>query len=78
MLYSLKIDELIQSSQAGIFFFSTQFLLKMLAFELNNGFVFYGTLAVNMQSILEFLQLIHDCLASDNTIRSFVYIFPAV
>ena len=41
--YSLKINELNQSSQAGVFFFSTQLLLKIPIFELNYCFVFHRT-----------------------------------
>ena len=39
--YSLKIYGLIQSFQAGVF--STQFLLKIPVFELDNRFVFHRT-----------------------------------
>ena len=31
-----------------------------------------------MQSILEFLQLVYDFLASNNTVIPFVYVFPIV
>ena len=59
--YSLEINELIQSSQAGVylFFFSTQLLLKMPMFEFNNCFVFHRTWDVDVQSILEFLKFIY-------------------
>ena len=45
---------------------------------LNNRFVFHRTLAVDVQSILEFLQLIDDFLISGNNIRSSVYKFLVV
>ena len=47
-------------------------------FEWNNRFVFPETWIVDMQSILEFLELIHDFLASSYTVRSSVYIFSVV
>ena len=42
-LYSLKINDLNQSSQAGVIFFSTQLLLKIPISELNYCFVFHRT-----------------------------------
>ena len=39
--YSLKINELIQSYQAGTDFSSTQLLLKEAVFELNKSFVLH-------------------------------------
>ena len=76
--YPFKINELIQSSQAGEFFFSTQLLLKITVFEFNNRFLFHITLPVAMQSKVEFLKLIHDFLTSGNIVRSRVYIFYVV
>ena len=55
------------------YFFSTQLLLKIPVFDLNNPFVFRRIWAVDIQSILEISQLIHDFLASDNTIRLSIY-----
>ena len=75
--YSFKINGLIQSSQAGGFF-STQLLLKISVFELNNRFVFHGTSIVDIQPIPDFLQLILGSLASCNTFRSSTYKFPVV
>ena len=40
--YSLKINELIQSSLSRTLFFLTQLLLKIPAFELNNDFGYIG------------------------------------
>ena len=37
---------------------------KKPVFELNNHFVFHLTLAVDIQLIVEFLQIIHDFLTS--------------
>ena len=56
-------------------FFSTQLLLKIPVFDLNNRFVFYRTLAVVIQSKFKFLNLTHDFLASSNTVTSSVYKF---
>ena len=47
--FSLKIKESIQSSQAGVYFFSTQLLIKIPVFELYNHFVFRWTWAIGMQ-----------------------------
>ena len=58
--------------------FSTQFLLKIPVFELNNHLVFHWTWAVDMQSIIELLQLIHNFLTSGNKVRSSVRIFLVV
>ena len=74
-LYSLKINELIQSSQAGIFL--TQLLLKIPMLELKNHFVLHWTWAVDIQLMLKFLQLIHDFQTNDTTIRMLIYMFPA-
>ena len=60
------------------FIFLTQLLLKIPVFELNIPFVFHRTWAIDIQSILEFLQLIYDFLASNNTVIPFVYVFPIV
>ena len=49
-------------------FFPTQLLLIIPVFELNVLFVFHQTWAINMQSILEFSQLIHDFLVNHNTV----------
>ena len=65
-------------SSKSLFFFSTQLLLKIPLFELNNCFLFHQTWAVDIRSIHEFLQLSHDLLESDNTITPSVYVFPAV
>ena len=54
------------------FIFLTQLLLKILLLEFNDGFVFHKILAVDIQLILEFLQLIHKFLACGNTARSSV------
>ena len=64
-----------QSSKAGVYVFSTQLLHKIPVFELNNRFVFYRTWIVDIQSILVFLQPIHDFMSSDNTVTSSIYIF---
>ena len=56
-------------------FFSTQLSLKIPTFDLNNPFVFHQTGAVDMQSLLEFLQLIHDFLSSGNKVRCSIYVF---
>ena len=53
-------------------------MLKIPVFELNDRFVFHQTCAVAIQSILEFLLLIHDLLISCNKVRSFVYVFLVV
>ena len=45
---SLKINELIQSSQAGVYFFSIQLLLKEPVVELNDRFVFHRTYVVDV------------------------------
>ena len=60
------------------FIFPTQFLLKIPVFELNNRLVFHRTQAVDIQSIIDLLQLIHDFLISGNKVRSSVYIFSTV
>ena len=41
--YSLKINELIQSSQTGVIFFNTTPVKKKIVLELNNCFVFHQT-----------------------------------
>ena len=62
--------------------FSVQILVKTTVIWLNNPFVFHRTLAVDMQSIIEFYQsiieFIHDFLVGDNTVTSSVNIFPVV
>ena len=65
--YCLKINELIESSPTGVNFFATQVLLRIPLFELNNRFVFHRTLAVHIQSKLEFLLFGYDFLTSNNT-----------
>ena len=52
--------------------------MKISVFELNIRLVFHRTPSVDVQSILEFLQLIHDRMSSENAIRLFVGKFPAV
>ena len=54
-------------------FFSAQLRLNIPVFELNNCFVFRQNW--DIQSILEFLQLIRDFLTSGIKVRSFVYKF---
>ena len=75
-LFSLKINEPIQSFQAGVYFF--QLLLKIPMIQLNNRFEFHRFWALDIQSILEVLQITHDFLASGNKVRSSVYIFHVV
>ena len=58
--------------------FSTEFLLKIPVFELNNRLAFHRTRAVDIQLIIELLQLTHDFLISGNKVRSSVYIFIVV
>ena len=60
----------------GVFFNSTP--AENTVFELNNCFVFHQTWAIDVQSILEFEQLIHDFLDSDNIVRWRVYIFSVL
>ena len=48
---------------------STQLLVKMPVLEINNRFVLHRTSAVEIQSILKFLQLIHDYLASGDCLE---------
>ena len=74
----LSINELILSSQSRFYFFSTALQLKIPAFKFNNRFVFHRTWVIYIQSILEFLDLIHDFLANGNIVRSSLYIFPIV
>ena len=57
---------------------STQLLVKIPAFKLNNRFVFHRVRAVDTQSMLEILRLIHDFLLGDNIVTSSVYILFAV
>ena len=59
-------------------FFSTQLPLKIPVFQLNNLLLFHRTWAIDIQSILEFLQLIHDFLDNGNIFRSRIYIFSVV
>ena len=47
-------------------------------FELKKSFTFHRTPAVDVQSIFVVLQFIYDFLASDNTVRRPVDIFPTV
>ena len=54
------------------------FLLKIRVFVIKNHFVFHRVWALDMQSIVEFLQLSHDFLTSGNKIRSSVYILLIV
>ena len=51
---SYEISELIQSSQLIVYFFLTQFLLKIPVFKLNNRFLFHSCLVVDIQLILVF------------------------
>ena len=75
--YPFEINKLFQLLKQEFTFFKS-LLLNLPVFQLNNRFVFHRTSAVNLQSILKFLQPIYNVLASDNTCRSSVYIFPAV
>ena len=68
-MYFLKVNGLIYSSWAEVYFITE--------FNLNNLFEFHRTWPVDVQSIIEFLKLIHIFLARDN-IRSSVCIFFAV
>ena len=52
--YSLKINELIQFPQTGVYFFQSNSCQKILVFDLNNNFIFQQTLTVIIQLILEF------------------------
>ena len=67
---SLKINEIISSFQAGVWFFWTQLRLKIPVFELNNLFAFHLAWPADIQSILAFLHFIHDFTASVNIVRS--------
>ena len=59
------------------FIFSTQILLNISVFELNNRFDFRQRVTSDVQSILEFWQLIHDFLACGNSInRLSLHTFP--
>ena len=71
-MHFLEINEVIQSSHAGIYF-STQLLLKILVYELNNSFAFHQICDVDKKSKHEILRHIYDFLTSGNKIRSFVY-----
>ena len=42
-VFSLKLYELIQSSEAGVYIFSFQFLLKIPVFEVSYRFAFHRT-----------------------------------
>ena len=44
--HTLKLNKLIWSSEPGVIFFSTQLLLKISLFEINNRFVLHRTWAV--------------------------------
>ena len=72
-LYSLKINELIQSSYVGAYFFNST-ALKIPVLQINIPFVFHRTRAVDVKLILKFLQLIYDFPASNNTTTLCVYI----
>ena len=74
--FSFKINELIQSFQAGVYFF--QLLLKILVFQLNNRFEFHRFWAVDIQSVRDILEIIHDFLASGNKVRLSVSVFHVV
>ena len=55
-----------------------QIKLKIPVFDLNNCFVCHWTSAVDVQSIIKLLQLIHNLLTSGNKVRSSVSIFLVV
>ena len=78
IMYSLKINEINQFSQAGVIFYSTQLLLKITTFELNYSFVFHRIWAIDIQLRLEFLQLIYDFLTSNKTVTTSFYMFSIV
>ena len=59
-------------------FFSTQLLLKIPVFELNNRFVFYRTCAVDIQSIVKISQSILYFLTSSDKVASSMNTFFAV
>ena len=56
----------------------TYLFLKISAFQFNNPSAFPRAWAVDVQPILEFLQLIHDYLTRDSTIKLPVCILPVV
>ena len=76
--YSLNINEFLIFSSRNLFFFSTQLQLKIPMFELNHRFVFNRILTVDIQSIIEFLQLVHDYLVCGIKVRSPVYMYRVV
>ena len=59
-------------SSRSLFFFSTELLLKIPVFQLNNRFIFHGAWAVDIQSIVELLQLTYDFLTSVKKVITFV------
>ena len=71
----ISIDSI---SRSGVYLFFTQLLLKMSVFELNKCFTFQQTLAFDKQSIVEFLDLIHDFHTSGSKVISSVFIFLIV
>ena len=71
--YSFKINKLIYIVKQELFFL-TEIRQKESALELNKRFVFQR--AVDIELIIEFIQLIHDFLANDSSVRSPVYTFP--
>ena len=60
--------KLVQSSQGGVYVFSTHLLQKIPVFKVN-------TRAVNILSIVELLQLVYNFLTSSNKVSSFLYTF---
>ena len=74
--YSFKINELIRTSQVGLYFFNSTCYKN--ASVWNKSFFFHRICAVDIQSVLEFLQLNHGCLASYHPLRSSVCIFSVV
>ena len=60
------------------FFFSNSTPAKNTNVWVNQSFCIHWTWAADTQSILEFLQLINVFLTSDNTVRSYIYLYPAV
>ena len=77
-LSSFKINQLIHLPKHEFFFFYNSIPANVSVFQLYNRFVFQRTRAVDRQSILKFLQFIHNFQASDYNIRSPVYVISAV
>ena len=72
---SLKINELIQSSEVGDCFFNST-LAKNTSVRVKKYFCISSNLSY--KSMVEFLKLIYNFLTSGNTTRSTVYIFLVV